>query len=247
MVEESTPINDVYGSVAAELARWIISFETFKEINARSGLLVGHKLAQESNADATEKRAIKMGELYTALKEELKTAGLPAIKLNAKNLKWEANETLSLGRNSLNRSHPYNKAPVLFALLSYGIPFEILDVISNKIEQYGYNFSGSNFRKADIRGADFSRATLIGVDLSGADFSGVDILGATFFSPEELNESEEKLSKRFIGIRGLDEKQILNLSDAQQTKLMKVLTYNGIDIIPSSGVIQNDEPTSKER
>jgi len=99
-------------------------------------------------------------------------------------------------------------------------------------ELIGAIFSGAELSGADIRGAELRGAKFIGANLSGTDLSGADIRGATFFSTEELGEPAEELSVRFIGIRGLTESQISDLSPKQQTKLREVLKHNNIEITP---------------
>jgi len=215
MAEESTPINDVYGSVAAELARWIQS-DTFKEINARNALLEVERGQEKKDLSAIEQQAIAIGKLYKKLKQELEKAGLPLIKLNAENLKGETNETLYLGRNSFDYQSPPTVRDIL--IYTYQIPIDIVNILGEMIEQYGYNFSGSNFSGAELRWAklsgvkgeraNFSRANLYGAELYWANLSGADFSGANL---KLTNFSRAKLYR--ANLSGAD-LYMANLSDA---------------------------------
>lgn len=107
---------------------------------------------------------------------------------------------------------------------------------------YNTNLSDANFTRANLIRAYLTKADLSRTNLSGANLFGANLIDTKFFSDEELEQTAEELSSRFIDTEGLTEEQIARLKPKQAAKLRDVLEYNKIEIISSpSNVIGSQE------
>jgi len=261
MAEENTPIksySDLYVFVAKKLFELLYLSDTFKriayEMNAKKQLeALSHQPPTGDLADCLKDsdglrdikssyaKAIK--ENLKQIKQELEEA-LTKIIVNAQGLtrkttnSGSVEQPLSLGKNSFNLKQD-SHTPVLDRLALKKIPREVLEIIAGIIAEKGFDFSGSNFSRANLYGAELYWANLSGADFSGANLelakltgaklyranlsgaylymavlSGADLRGAKFDKETILPDDLEKNPPLFP----FSNKQINQLSKSEKTK-----------------------------